>query len=104
MGQVGDAMCVGNGGSRFVTAIELVVTHSNISQCDEVRPHCSNCVRRRQQDQCVYRAAFDMTVRDHKRTSIDSWGSPGGGTDSSSGDEGLIRCGEWLVHLVPCMI
>ncbi len=66
-------------------------------RCDEARPHCGNCVKRKQQHACVYRNPFDAVHRDSARYQKESsMSTNGSGTDSSdsspeySADQSLI--------------
>lgn len=56
-------------------------------RCDEARPFCGNCVKRKQQHACVYRNSFDAVHKDsaryQKESSISSSGTDTDSSDSS---------------------
>ena len=54
-------------------------------RCDEARPYCGNCVKRKQQHVCVYRNSFDAVHKDSARYQKDSSASSNG--SSSDGSE-----------------
>ena len=55
-------------------------------RCDEARPYCGNCVKRKQQHVCVYRNSFDAVHKDSARYHKESSASSGNGTSTDSSE------------------